>query len=56
MSAIFGIVNLNNLPVKQADLLSMQNVMSYWGPDGKYLWSEENSGMGQLQLYNTPES
>lgn len=56
MSAIFGIVNLNEKPVEQGDLLNMQSAMHNWGPDGKYLWHEGNAGMGQMQLYNTLES
>lgn len=34
----------------------MQNAMAYWGPNGKYLWAEESAALGQLQLFNTPES
>ena len=34
----------------------MQKAMSYWGPDGKFIWHEENAAFGQLQLYNTQES
>lgn len=56
MSAIFGIVNFNQKPVKDQDLRIMQKAMSYWGPDGKYLWREESAALGQLQLFNSPES
>jgi len=56
MSAIFGIVNFNQEPVKHQDLQIMQKAMSYWGPDGKYLWCEGNAALGQLQLFNSPES
>jgi asparagine synthase (glutamine-hydrolysing) len=56
MSAIFGIINFNEQPVDPSDLKKMQSAMSYWGPDGQYLWNEGCAGLGQLQLYNTPES
>lgn len=56
MSAIFGVVNLNGQPVALQTLKEMQQAISNWGPDGQYLWNEDNAGMGQLQLFNTPES
>jgi len=56
VSAIFGIINLKNEPVSLQVLQKMQSVMNYWGPNGQYLWNEENAGLGQLQLFNTPES
>lgn len=56
MSAIFGIININNSPVKQSDMLSMQKAMDCWGPDGQYIWIAENAGLGELHLANTPES
>ncbi|MHC1703190.1 MAG: asparagine synthase-related protein [Tenuifilaceae bacterium] len=56
MSAIFGILNFNQNPINPDDIIKMQDAMSYWGPDGKYLWNEDSIGLGQLQLYNTPES
>lgn len=56
MSAIFGIINFNDRPIDREELCQMQSAMRYWSPDGQYLWNEGPAGLGQLQLYNTPES
>jgi asparagine synthase (glutamine-hydrolysing) len=56
LGAIFGYISLNNKPVERETLLTMQQPMLYWGPDGQWLWNEGPAGLGQLQLFNTPES
>jgi len=56
MSALFGIFNLNDRPADVEKLQQMQSAMSYWGPDGNYLWHDEPASLGLLQLFNTPES
>ncbi|NND03355.1 MAG: hypothetical protein HKN91_11265 [Acidimicrobiia bacterium] len=56
MSAIFGIVNLDGSPVPSAHLEAMKHAMASWGPDGATTWSEGPVGLGQLLMYNTPES
>ena len=56
MSAIFGILNLDDRLADIEKLQRMQTSMSYWGPDGNYLWHEDSAGLGLLQLFNTPES
>ena len=56
MSAIYGILNFKGQSLNQGKLQQMQSNMSYWGPDGNYLWQEGSAGLGVLQLFNTPES
>jgi asparagine synthase (glutamine-hydrolysing) len=56
MSAVFGILNINERPAAIEKLQQMRSAMSCWGPDGNYLWHEGPAALGQLQLYNTPES
>ncbi len=56
MSAIFGILNLDGLPVDPEKLTRMKQAMAYWGPDGARTWAERPVGLGHLMLYSTPES
>lgn len=56
MSAIFGLIHLDGRPVSPEPLDAMRRSMAHWGPDGGGLWCEGDAGLGQLLLYNTPES
>jgi asparagine synthase (glutamine-hydrolysing) len=56
MSGIFGKFHFDERPVSQSTLLSMQQAMAYWGPDGNGTWCESHVGMGHLRRDNTPES
>lgn len=56
MSVIYGIISLKEMPVQQADLEKMKKAMDFWGPDGQGKWIESSAGLGNLLLYNTPES
>ncbi|NJK97125.1 MAG: asparagine synthetase B [Bacteroidales bacterium] len=53
---IYGIVMLNNQPVQPAMLDNMKQAMDFWGPDGQGQWLGNDAAMGNLLLYNTPES
>jgi asparagine synthase (glutamine-hydrolysing) len=55
MSAIFGLLHHHQAP-DPALLQRMAAAMAYWGPDGSATWQEGPLGLGQLMLYNTPES
>jgi asparagine synthase (glutamine-hydrolysing) len=56
MSAIFGSYHFDEKPVSQSTLLTMQQAMAYWGPDGNGTWCAGQVGMGHLRRDNTPES
>ena len=56
MSAIFGRFHFDERPVSSAALLSMQQAMEYWGPDGDGTWCDGHVGVGHLKRNNTPES
>lgn len=56
MSAIYGILNIDNNPVVMRRLDMMKQAMMYWGPNGSGIWTEGSIGLGHLVLYNTPES
>lgn len=56
MSAIFGILSVDNSPINQGYLLQLQQSLRHRGIDGYKLWSEETVGLGQMMLYTTPES
>lgn len=56
MSGIFGIFNLNNAPVDEADLSKMAEAMGHWGPDGRSQHNASIIGFGQLLLHNTPQA
>ena len=56
MSAIYGYINLDGRPVNPEILQSMKQAMAFCGPDGSSQWLEGNCGMGQMMMWNTPES
>ncbi len=56
MSAILGVFHLNGQPAAADTLDNMMQPMAYWGPDGSGVWHNGSVGLGQLMLYNTPES
>ncbi|WP_373033943.1 asparagine synthase-related protein [Sulfurovum sp.] len=56
MSGIFGIYNRNGKSVDKKTVDVMLDAMSYWGPDEKGTWIDENVVLGHTMLWNTPES
>lgn len=56
MSAIFGLVHLDDSPVHAEELAAMQLAMKEWGPDGGGTWREGAAGLGSLILFDTPEA
>lgn len=55
MSAIFGLINLDGQPVAEANLNLMSAALSAHGPDGNYVWTRGNVGLGQRLMRLTPE-
>ncbi len=56
MSAICGIVSLNQTPVPKESLASVMNALSHLGPDGSGFWTEGECGLGHQMFHITPES
>ncbi len=56
MSSIFGLFHLNNHPVPEQKLVTMQSAMALSSPDKTHFIVDQNMGFGQLLHYNTPES
>ncbi len=56
MSAICGIVSLNQAPVTKESLTAVMNALSHLGPDGSYVWTEGGCGIGHQMFHITPES
>ncbi|MCS6813163.1 MAG: asparagine synthase-related protein [Cyanobacteria bacterium] len=56
MSGIVGIVHFNQTAVDRDLLSRMTKFLSYQGPDGCYIWSEGNVGMGYALLCTTANS
>ena len=56
MSAIFGIVNLDNRPVNGEQLDLMMLALSHRGPDGTGSIIEGMAGLGHQMFHITPES
>ncbi len=56
MSSIFGKCNIANEPISGADVLLMQDTLNHWDADCKGLWVKDIIALGNLALYNTPES
>ncbi len=56
MSGIFGIYNRNGESVDKETVDVMLDAMSYWGPDDKGTWIDDNVALGHTMLWNTPES
>ena len=56
MSSIFGKFHRNGKPIEQRDLLAMQNRLDHWNADDRQTWLQDQTGLGHLLLYNTPQS
>src|SRR5947207_2950172 len=56
MSAIFGILDLNERQIDPAWVISMQEDLSHRGPDGQGLYHEDSLVLGNMLLQVTPES
>jgi asparagine synthase (glutamine-hydrolysing) len=56
MSGIFGCYSRDGQPVQPDTVLRMRQAMAFWGPDGGSTWCDGPVALGQLLLYNTPES
>jgi len=56
MSAMFGIVRLDDQAVAPADIDCMAAAMDYRGPDGYSKWFNGGAGLGQLMLETTAEA
>lgn len=55
MSAIFGIINLNDQPVDRANLDRMNAALEHHGADGGGVWTNGAAGLGQRLMCFTPE-
>src|SRR5205085_11965081 len=55
VSAIYGLVRLDDRAVEADELETMRRPMSYWGPDGGGIWRDGGAGLGQLVAVRTPE-
>jgi len=55
MSGIVGIVNLDGAPIDRDLLSRMTKFMSFRGPDGVEIWTEDNVGLGNTLLRTAPE-
>ena len=56
MSGIFGLIQLDDSPVRAEDLRLMRAAMQEWGPDAGALWVQAQAGLGSLVRFDTPES
>lgn len=56
MSAIFGILRRDGVPVIPASPETMRSAMSNWGPDGSDIWLSGPAAMGQMLLACLPEA
>jgi asparagine synthase (glutamine-hydrolysing) len=56
MSALFGKLNFSEKLIEQKELVSMLESLNYWKADKTKIWHEKNVGLGNLLLFNTPES
>jgi len=56
MSAIFGLIHLDDSPVTREELGAMRSAMAEWGPDAGAMWSGGPAGLGSLIRFDTPES
>jgi asparagine synthase (glutamine-hydrolysing) len=56
MSGIFGLIHLDDSPVRAEDLQAMRSAMQEWGPDAGALWVRAQAGLGSLVRFDTPES
>ena len=55
MSAIFGIINLNDKPALPDELERMNAALAHHGSDGGGLWRRGSVGLGQRLMAFTPE-
>jgi asparagine synthase (glutamine-hydrolysing) len=51
-----GICGLLNFASPDDCLRKMDAALAHWGPDGNGLWHDEQCGLGQRLLFNTPEA
>jgi len=56
MSGIAGIVNLDGAPIDRELLSRMTQFMSFRGPDGQEIWTEDGVGFGNTVLRTTPDA
>jgi asparagine synthase (glutamine-hydrolysing) len=56
MSAIYGLINLDNTPVSEVTLATMRSALQEWGPDGGAEWRVDSAGLGSLIRFATPEA
>lgn len=56
MSAIFGLIHLDDSPVSPQDLSAMRAAMAEWGSDAGGTWLDGTAGLGCLIRFDTPES
>lgn len=56
MSVIFGKCNFHLKPVTANDISIMETTLNHWNADDKGTWLGNFTGLGQLMLYNTPQS
>lgn len=56
MSAIFGILPLQQQPLQSPAFEAMRNAMDHWNADRRDVHIEASFAFGQLMLFTTPES
>lgn len=56
MSVIYGLCNLQHLPVSLSQLQTIEQTLNHWSADRTRNWIGATTGFGHLMLYNTPES
>ena len=54
MSAIFGVINMQQRPIERSHLALMDEALRAYGPDGAQLWHDGAVGLGQCLLQTTP--
>jgi asparagine synthase (glutamine-hydrolysing) len=54
VSAIFGVLNIQQRPVEQSHLALMDEALRACGPDGAQLWHDGAVGLGQRWFQTTP--
>ncbi len=56
MSAIAGIISLNQEPISSHWIEKLTSAMASRGPDGRHHWQNKHVALGHCLLRNTPES
>jgi asparagine synthase (glutamine-hydrolysing) len=56
VSAIFGLIHLDDSPLRAEELSAMRSAIGEWGSDGGGTWSEGAAGLGNLIRFDTPEA